>query len=308
MPSIESSGKIKTKLRGNKPGFLFFKILLQVFGLKGAYGFLYIVCIYYLLFDRSAVDAALSYIIKRFPEACFYKKHLHAYRLFISQGKQLIDRYALISGCEKFDFRVSGYEQLVNFAGNSEKGFILLTSHVGNWQIALATLNKIGKTVYLLMRPEDNPAVKDSLHVGIEQGDIKIISPDQYLGGIIEIMNVLNNGHIVSIMGDRSYGVDTLDVLFLGASARFPYSAFAIAASAECPIVVLSAAKVEDRQYAVDFSNALFPVYKGKQQKKEQLQVWLQEFVELIEVFVNQYPYQCFLFYDVWNKKGNQSK
>lgn len=308
MPPIELSDKIKTKSRGNKPGFLFFKILLRVSGLKGAYGFLYIVCLYYLFFDRSAVDAALSYINKRFPNAGFYKKYLHTYKLFISQGKQLIDRYALISGHEKFDFRLNGYDQLINLVSSSEKGFILLTSHVGNWQIALATLNKIGKTVYLLMRPEDNPAVKDSLHVGIEQGDIKIISPDQYLGGIIEIMNVLNKGHIVSIMGDRSYGVDTLDVLFMGVRAWFPYSAFAIAASAQCPIVALSAAKVDDRQYLVDFSTALFPVYKGKQKKKEQLQVWLQEFIELIEVFVNQYPYQCFLFYDVWNKKGNESK
>jgi len=293
----------KNKQRGNRLGFWFFRVSLSVFGLKGTYGLLYFVCFYYLLCDRAAVSAARAYIHRRFPKAGFLKSCFHIYILLINQGKQLIDRYAAVSGQVDFDMRLDGYERLINIADNSGQGFILLTSHVGNWQIALTALNKIGKKVYLLMRKEDNPAVIETLQVGIEKGEIEIISPDQYMGGVIEIMNALKNGHIVSIMGDRSYGVNTLDIPFLGETAYFPYSAFSMAAAQGCPIVVLFAAKIDYMSYVVDVTNILRPEYKTRTNKKEQLRDWVMNFAELIEAFVLKHPYQCFLFHDVWKKE-----
>ena len=293
----------KNKKRGNRLGFWFFRVSLSFFGLRGAYGLLYFVCFYYFLFDRAAVSAARAYIDKRFPKAGFFKSCFHIYILFINQGKQLIDRYAAVSEQVDFNMRLNGYERLIDIADNSDQGFILLTSHVGNWQIALTALNKIGKKVYLLMRREDNPAVIETLRVGIEKGKIKIISPDQYMGGIIEIMNALKNGHVVSIMGDRSYGVNTLDIPFLGETAYFPYSAFSIAAAQGCPIVVLFAAKIGYMSYLMDVTNILHPEYKGRTNKKEQLRDWVMSFAELIEAFVSKHPYQCFLFHDVWKKE-----
>jgi len=63
----EAFRKIEAKKRGNTLGVWFFKVFLRFFGLRGAYGLLYIVCIYYVLFDRSAVSGALAYIKRRFP-------------------------------------------------------------------------------------------------------------------------------------------------------------------------------------------------------------------------------------------------
>ncbi|MBW2167396.1 MAG: hypothetical protein JRG74_15310 [Deltaproteobacteria bacterium] len=160
MEPIERSQNINTKKRGNKFGFWFFKALLKLFGLRKTYGFLYIVCLYYLVFDRPAVSAALSYTNKRFPDCGYLIRLLHVYRLFISQGKQLIDRYASVSGHTTFDIQLNGYNELIALLQNNKQGIILLTSHIGSWQIALTVLKKIGRTVYLLMRPEDNIAIR----------------------------------------------------------------------------------------------------------------------------------------------------
>jgi len=299
--------KAGRKKRGNSFGFRLFDISLRIFGLRGAYGLLSMVCVYYVLFDRSAVSAALAYINRRFSVCGFWQRHLHVYRLFVNQGKQLIDRYTVILGHRIFDIQIKGRKPFLNLVQASGQGVILLTSHVGNWQIAMTALKDLDRTVYLLMRPEDNLAVHNSLGVSIEQGNIKIISPEQYLGGIVEIMDVLKKGHIVSIMGDRSYGSNTLDVSFIGATAWFPYSAFAIAAAARCPVVFLTSTKVSAYKYAIDMSNVLYPHYEGRQDKREQLRQWVQEFAALIETFVDQHPYQCFLFHDVWNEELNNA-
>ncbi len=296
----DPSRKIKTKKRGNKLGFWFFKVSLYLFGLYGAYGLLYIVCFYYVIFDRPAVSSSLAYIEKRFPNCSFLKKRLHVYLLFVSQGKQLIDRYAVISEGGIFDIQLTGYEHFMSLIQNSAQGLILLTAHVGNWQMALTTLKKTGRTVYLLMRPEDNRAVQNSLNISHEQSHLRIISPEQYLGGVVEIMKVLNKGHIVSIMGDRNYGTNTLEVSFLGKKALFPTGAFAIAAAAKCPVVVLLATKVSAYRYSIDVSNIFYPRYQGSLNKNQQIRQWVQKFAVLLETYIKRHPYQCFLFHDVW--------
>ncbi|MEW6379966.1 MAG: lysophospholipid acyltransferase family protein [bacterium] len=303
MDQEKPSRKIEARKRGNTLGFWFFKALLHLFGLHGAYGLLYVVCLYYLIFDTSAVSASRAYVKRKFPDCGFFKKYLHTYRLFVSQGKQLIDLYAILAKEKEFDIRLQGYDDFVSLVRGSRQGIILLTAHVGNWQLAMTALGELKKEVYLLMRPEDNQAVKNFLHIGREAGHLKIISPEQDLGGVVKVIDVLKQGHIVSIMGDRSYGSRTIDVSFLEESAGFPYGAFSIAAAVECPIVVLLSVKTDDNTYVIDVSNVLYPRYESGQNKSRQLQTWVQHYATILETYVNRYPYQCFLFHDIWRKR-----
>ena len=302
MQKSPDNTKIIAKRRGNQLGFWCFRMLLKFLGLKGAYALLYLVCLHYLLFDKSAVLNALSYIRRRFPQGGFFKNRLEVYRLFISQGKQLIDRAAILSGKNLFDIQLKGYEQLSSLLVDKNKSFVLLTAHVGNWQIALTTLKKMTKPVYLMMRPEDNAAVKKSLNIDAQNSFIKIISPEGYLGGVVEAMQVLKEGNIVSIMGDRKYGFEALEVSFLKDRAYFPFGAFILAASSNCPIVVLLSAKLPGNKYIVDVSHILYPRYNSNKNKREQLNIYVQEFSDILDEYVGKYPYQCFLFHNVWDK------
>jgi predicted LPLAT superfamily acyltransferase len=293
--------KITVRRRGNGLGFWFFEIFLKLLGLKGAYALLYVVALHYLIFDKQAVSGAQSYLKRRFPGSNFLKNRLNIYRLFVSQGKQLIDRFALLSGRDLFDIKLKGYDKLAALLSDNNKGFILLTAHVGNWQIALTTIKNMNKPVYLMMRPEDNPAVKASLKIGGE-GSVRIISPEGYLGGVVEAMSVLNSGGIISIMGDRKYGFEGMEVSFLQDKAYFPFGAFSIAAASSTPVVVLLSAKLPGNKYIVDVSNILYPSYNNPRDKREELNKYTQEFANILEAYTQKYPYQCFLFHDVWTK------
>lgn len=303
MAENDSLRKFKVKKRGNALGVWFFKIFLQLFGLSGAYRLLFIVCSYYLIFDWVVVSRALTYINKRFPGCGFFKGRRHVFRLFLSQGRCLIDRYALISKRSLFDIQLRGSDSLVPLASNVGQGFILLMTHIGNWQVSLTTISELKKTVYLLMRPEDNSAIKDSLAINQENGPVRIISPEQYLGGVIEIMTVLSEGNIVSMMGDRGYGSNVIDVDFLGEKAWFPCSAFTIAAAANCPVVVLLSTKTGKQEYKVDAAKVMRPSFRKGSDKRQQLRGWVQKYAILLESYVMKYPYQCFLFHDIWKKE-----
>jgi predicted LPLAT superfamily acyltransferase len=291
--------------RGNELGIWFFMKCLRLFGLRGAYGLLYFVALHYALFDRSLVASTAPYIRRRFPGCGALGERWHAYRIFVSQGKQLIDRHAAVSGEDVFEIRLKGERELFSAMRDPKQGAILLASHQGNWQVAMTALEQLGRIVHLVMVPEDNRALERTLYPEGKGGNVRLISPDRDLGGVVEIMGVLRKGHLVSMMGDRRYGARAVEVSFLGEKAWFPYSAFSLAAAAGCPLVVLRTAKVSAHAYVVDLSNVLYPRYEGRADRIAQLQPWVQKFVTLMESFVEEYPYQCFLFRDVWKEEGD---
>ena len=289
--------------RGNQLGFWFFRTAVRLFGLGGSYGLLYFVGLYYLIVDRPLVTASLAYTRRRFPEHGAFRQLLDVYLLFVSQGKSLIDRYAMAAGYSDISIDIRGYEKLESLV-EQEKGFIILTAHVGNWQVAMTALSRFGKTVYLMMRPEDNIAVKKTLNIDSEAESVRIISTDDSLNGVIETMKALKNGNLVSIMGDRTYGFNAAEALFLGEDVRFPYGAFSLASAVQCPVVVLLSAKTGVKKYIVDVSH-IIPAPAGVRGKKdEEIKVALQEFADVLEEYVKAYPLQWFAFRDVW--KSNE--
>jgi predicted LPLAT superfamily acyltransferase len=272
---------------------------MRLTGLRGAYGLLYLVCAYYVWFDRSAFRSAVAYLRRRFPNRTRAQLRRDVYKLFISQGKNLIDRHALVAGAFHFNISIQGFEKIEDLIAGG-KGFILLTSHTGNWQAVMAALKKMGQTVHLLMRPEDNPAVREALRVDAEDSRVKIISPEQYLGGVVEMMKALEQGDVVSIMGDRTYGADGVQVDFFGDQALFPYSAFQIAASAGCPVAMMLSSKTGLDSYSVEIADVLYPELSRKGDRKEQLRQWVQQYADILASYLEKHPFQYFIFHDVW--------
>ena len=300
MNESRETERVGAQRRGGALGFRLFEMVLKLHGLRGAYAVLYPVCLYYLLFDRPARRGGMAYVRRRFPEDGSPKRWLHVYRLMVSQGKQLIDRYVAIAREGVFDIVLDDQGHLVSCLEDSDTGVILLTAHIGNWQVGMTTLSETERRVHIVMRPEDNPAVSEYLKISHPTADVEIISPNSFLSGVVEIVAALNNGHIVSIMGDRRYDFDAVGVRFLGDTAWFPYGAFHIAATVGCPLVVLITVKDSTHRYVIDASHVLRPRYESRARRDEQRRRWVQEYASILESFLLEHPYQCFLFQDIW--------
>ncbi|RJQ13949.1 MAG: hypothetical protein C4560_13225 [Nitrospiraceae bacterium] len=299
--------KILDRKRGNALGFWFFRSAIKAFGLSGAYGLLYFVCLYYLLFDRPAVSLSMAYIKRRFKTYNIFQRIFCVYKLFINQGKNLIDRYYALACPGRFDIEIQGYDKIQNLLADSRKGLILLTAHVGNWQVTMTALKKLGRTVYLFMSPEENAAVKSVLDIDSDRENIRIISSESSLAGVIGIMKVIDEGSLVSIMGDRSDGYPSAEASFLGENVSFPYGAFSIAAAVQCPVVVLLSAKVSADKYIVDVSNVIIPRYKSRNNKHEEIRGWVRDFAGVLEDYALKYPFQWFVFRDIWKRKAENT-
>lgn len=293
---IQTKGEVKIKARGNALGFWFFRIALKLTGLRGAYGLLYIVCAHYALFDRQALKMAATYLCRRFPNEHGLKRFWRIYLLFVSQGKCLIDRYALNAGATQFDFDCEQVRaRLKELHG---RGFVLLLSHVGGWQSALPYLRNMAdnQAVSLLMNEAESAEVRK--HLRGDDGGFTVILPTDGPGCVLEMVLRLQRGEIVSIMGDRAYGGQTAQAQFLNAEASFPVSAFAVARAAKCPVVVLFVPKTGVKTYTIEM-HLIDGLESGD---RHAIRVALQQYADLLTAFTDRYPLQCFLFHDVWAK------
>jgi predicted LPLAT superfamily acyltransferase len=264
---------------------------------------LYIVSLYYLAFDHAAVAASKAYVRRRFPDHGVLRQMFDVYLLFVGQGKSLIDRYFVAAGGNEIGLELVGYEKIKDLLADGKKGIILLTAHVGNWQVAMTSLGKLDRDVYLMMRTEDNVAVKEALNIDSEKETVRIIYTDGAMGGVIEALKAINRGDIVSIMGDRTYGYASIEVSLLGGKVRFPYGAFSLASAARCPVAVLLSAKIGVTKHVVNFSHVINPPANRQGNKEEEIHACVQEFARVLEEYAVRYPYQWFVFRDMW--QGN---
>ena len=286
----------RPRVRGHAAGFWFFRAALRLTGLRGAYGLLYLVCPYYALFDRAAVAAAGAYVRRRFPGLCAARRRLAVLRLFINQGKTLIDRHAHNAGWRTFAFDTGALTALCTRPDVSSRGFVLLLAHAGGWQLALPHLKRLpgGRPVSLLMREAETPGVRG--YVRGDDAGFHVIPPGDGPACVVEMVTRLQRGEIVSVMGDRAYGGQTADVPFLGGPARFPAAAFAVARAAQCPLLALFVPKTGVLRYRIETAFFEPPAPGDRQAVREGVRA----FAQALEAFTARHPYQCFLFEDIW--------
>ena len=264
--------------------------------------------------------------------------YFHVYKLFISQGKQLIDQSVYASNSNFFQFNLKQNINIKKVVKEAKTGLIFLTSHIGNWQIGCSVLSRLNiKEFNILIKPEENKSLDAILNFNLskdrspERVKINTISTNGDFGGILDVVNVLQKGGIVTMMGDRSYGSKTVPLKFLGDNANFPISAFRIASTVNSPIVLLYVIKESIKNYTIYVNNILYPnsdlsiqktidfskkyvsELNSKQSvkqikintlgyKKENRNALLNEYVKELESFADKYPYQCFIFNDIWKK------
>ena len=82
----------------------------------------------------------------------------------------------------------------------------------------------------------------------------EIIDPSGYLGGALEMASVLQEGHILGLMGDRVFGdnSNTITVDFLGGPIEIPVAPYRLAAMQGTPIAIMFSHKVSRSQYLVE--------------------------------------------------------
>ena len=121
--------------RGNAFGHWIFYQLLKIIGRDWATSLLYPVTCYYRFTSAAAVQSSKKYL-KKIRHYWSQEKKLTVFRHLLNFAESLLDRAAIFTNTGgQFTFDFDG-EEYIQTAIATGRGVILVSAHVGNWEIA----------------------------------------------------------------------------------------------------------------------------------------------------------------------------
>ena len=286
------------KSKGNKAGYQIFVWVLKNFGVLPAYFLLRFVVLYFFLFSYKSSRQIYS-LYRHKLRYNRTRSIFKLYRNYYLLGQSIIDKVVLMSGItNKFTFNFDGEENLREITA-LQRGGILLSAHIGNWDIAGHLLKRLDTRVNIVMFDGEQEQIKEYLDVITGKKTVNIIFIKNDLSHIYEISDAFENNELVCMHADRFLeGNKTLSADFLGEKARFPMGPFVLASRFNVPISYVFAVKENNLHYHLFASK--IKTYDHLE-KKVMMQEMLLEFVKEMEIKVKQYPDQWFNYYDFWH-------
>ena len=283
------------KSRGAVLGYKIFIFLIQNLGVKSAYFLLYFVAFYFLIFSYQGTKASFYYFHKRLG---FSKTNSiwKVYKNYFVFGQTIIDKVTISAGIKnKFTFEHDGGEAIIDLL-KEKKGGILISAHIGNFEIADYFFNEIDfdSQINLVTTDQEHRAIKKYLESISLKNNLKYIIVNEDLSHIFEINNALSNNELVCFTGDRYFeGTKVLSENLLGKKANFPAGTFLLGSRLNVPVLFVYVMKETSKHYHLYTRKASF--------KKRDAQDLLKSYTQSVEWILKKYPYQWFNYFDFWN-------
>lgn len=285
--------------RGTILGYKVFIFLIRYFHIRIAYFILSFVAYYYYLFSKKKY---IRYFYNRILNYGFLKSEMAIYKNYLSLGKTIIDKVAVLSGfSNKFTYDFEGEEYLHEIS-DSGKGGILIGAHAGNWEIAGHLLKRLERPVHVVMYDGEHENIKSLIEsVTGGKGFNVIYIQENDISHIYKINEVLSKGDMIALHGDR-FLIESKAKLcdFFGHKARFPLGPFHIAAQFSVPVSFVSTMKESNTHYHFYATPPVLIEGNKKNEKLESIEKLSQLYANELERMIRKYPYQWFNYHDFW--------
>lgn len=197
-------------------------------------------------------------------------------------------------------FRIEGFANMDN-AYKKGKGVILLTGHVGNWELMSVIGAKIYYPINVIYRPLDFKPLDEFLKKIRSRFGAKLIGRRK---AIRKILKSLNNGEVVSILLDQNVDwYEGVFVDFFGQRACTNTAMARLALKTEAPVVPVFLIRDKNGFTAKFFPE--IPLAKTGDKIKD-IEINTEKYNKALERIIRQHPEQWFWVHRRWKTKPYQ--
>jgi len=186
-------------------------------------------------------------------------------------------------------------------AGN---GAILISPHLGNWELGGLGLAAKGYRVNVLTFREPDEKVNEMMEEVRRKWRINFIYVDRDDTSplaIIEAATCLRRNEVLALLGDRDGSSHTAALDFFGRPAQIPIGAAHLALATGAPVIPVFV-PLEEGRYATLMEE---PVYftGGRANRGNAIREGTEKLLRVFERYISDYPDQWYNFYDYWGDK-----
>lgn len=268
---------------------------LKVFDVRLLYVFSYIFVVPVCVLINKSRKTTYHFLRDRIG----YGRWKAAWKTYVNHcmfSQVVIDRFAMYAG-KKFKVDIDGYEHFLQLARKPE-GFVQMSAHVGNYEIAGYTLVAEDKPFNALVYFGEKESVMVNRNQMFEHTNIKMIQAKIDMSHVFEMNNALALGETLSMPADRLLGSKKhLDLLFLGKKAQFPAGPFSITTLRGVSALAVNVMKVAAKSYKIYVTPLK---YDKTADKKQQIVQLAQAYVAELERIIRLYPTQWYNYFEFW--------
>jgi len=279
-------------------GYRIFVWCIRYLGLNFAYFLLLFVSSYFVFASRKAFRAIWYFYHDRLGRNKI-NTLASIFRNYYLFGQVLIDKTTILAGIRhNFTFSLLGREHLLEM----HDGGILISGHVGNWEVGTKTLAFLDKKINLLVFDAEHAAISQYMSDILEDRNVNFIKMGPDLSHMLEIQKALERKEIIAITGDRFVeGNKSVRVGFLGEPAAFPTGPWHIASYFKVPVSYVFAVKTSRRHYRFSATPLRrIPSLSNPMKRAELVTGPIKDYVSELEKTIRAYPLQWYNYYDFW--------
>ncbi|MBZ9729623.1 lipid A biosynthesis acyltransferase [Salegentibacter sp. JZCK2] len=285
----------KGQSRGTVVGLRIYVFIIKTFGLYVSYFVLLFVALYFVFFAFNSTKSVYYLFRKRLGYSSF-KAAFSVYKSYFTFGKIQLDRIAIASGLKhKYSFEFDGIHHIENLL-EQKKGGILLTAHIGNFNLAKHFFDDKNnhQIVNLVVTDLEHEEIKNYLDSVTGKSAIKLIVLKDDLSHIFEMNKALQNNELLVFAADRYIeNAKTFTHNFMGEAVRFPQGPFKLAARNKIPVLFVHIMREKNFHYHF-YARPYNP-------EKNDAKILLKAYLENLETMLKKYPHQWYNYYDYWN-------
>ncbi len=283
------------KSRGTVLGLRIYVFFIKTFGLYFSYFVLLFVAAYFIVFSFTSTRSTYYLFRKRLDYSPIWAA-LNVYKSYFTFGIIQLDRIASASGMrDKFTFEFDGIHHIKNLL-QQKKGGILLTAHIGNFNLArhFFDYEHNPAIVNLVLTDFEHKQIKNYLESVTGKSTLKIIVLKDDLSHIFKMREALKQNELLVFAADRYLkDAKTYKAEFLGKEVKFPQGPFKLAVRNNIPVLFVNIMRERNFHYHFFARPAGDTEKTGKD--------LLKSYIENLEMMVKKYPHQWYNYFDYWN-------
>lgn len=178
------------------------------------------------------------------------------------------------------------------------RGVVVLTAHVGNWEVGARLLARPGTVVHVVMHADRTSAAERWLMQRRPVEGLRTVRVGRDPTALLALRAALQRDEIVAMQGDRTFGGRAVEVTLCGAPFRLPLGPFLLAYHAGAPIVPAFVLQDGWWRWRSEFSEPIEVAATGDAGRDAAAAA--RRFAERLDSVVRRHPDQWFNFFDLW--------
>ena len=194
---------------------------------------------------------------------------------------------------------VSGLEHL-DAAREAGKGTVLMTAHVGNWELGSVLLGGRDEKVSVIYVPDQFEELEHFRSTFRRSAGVReiAIQPGASFFASLPALRALQDQEVVALQGDRDFDETGVEVDFFGLPAPFPRGPILLSQLTGAALIPIFIAYTDDLQVEIEFGEPLSVEASGD--RSQDIRNALEAWSRVLEKAVLQWPNQWYSFYDFW--------